>query len=635
VAIPDDEVAHVRAATDIVALIGEHVALRQQGRRWVGLCPFHGEKTPSFSVNAQEGLYHCFGCQASGDAISFVRAVEMLDFADAVRSLAARAGITLHETEGKGSDSKWRNELFDAMERAVAWYHERLLSAADAGPAREYLRSRGYDGAVVRQFRLGWAPDDWDALSTSLKLTERVLTASGLGFVNRRGRRQDAFRGRIIFPICDPSGRPVALGGRILPPRPGARPDPARGPEPKYKNSQETAIYSKRRTLYGLNWAKKDIVATGEVVVCEGYTDVIGFFQAGVERAVATCGTALAEEHFRLLRNFGRRIVLAYDADSAGETATARVYEWERRHEVDVAVATLAPGTDPGELAARDPKALAEAVTNSRPFLQFRLDRVLHGADLSTPEGRAKAAEAAITVVAEHPDDLVRDQYAMTVSDFCRLEPEIVRRRLEEARRRPPPAEPRRSARSNASAGAREVREPPGPVRDEVPTDDGPAPMRSRPPDPSSRPGLEALRLAVHRPEAVADRIEAVLFGDDLQRRAFLALAEADSLHDAIDGAPPDVADLLRRVAVEEPVIPEDAPVDPVEAVVTQLIRVATRRALADLQIEARTSPDGLAGTAAEIARVRLWLEELDDPSGGSEATHRLLAWLLDRWRED
>ncbi|MGH9006962.1 MAG: DNA primase, partial [Acidimicrobiales bacterium] len=573
-----------------------------------------------------------FGCQASGDAISFLRATEMLDFAEAVRRLAGRAGITLHETAGKGSDSGWRSELLEAMAKAVTWYHERLLSAPDAGPAREYLRSRGYDGAVVRQFKLGWAPDDWDALSSALKLSEKVLTATGLGFVNRRGRRQDAFRNRIIFPIFDPSDHPVALGGRILPARPGApAPDPNRGPEPKYKNSQETVIYSKRRTLYGLNWAKKDVVATGEVVVCEGYTDVIGFFQAGVPRAVATCGTALAEEHFRVLRNFGRKIVLAYDADSAGQTATARVYEWERRHEVDVAVATLPPGTDPGELAARDPQALADAVASSRPFLQFRLDRVLHGADLSTPEGRAKAADAAIAVIAEHPDDLVRDQYAMTVSDYCRVEPEAVRRRLDEARRRPRPVagRPARAAREGPEEGR------PVPNQPDVAPEDGPAPRRpERPPDASARPGLEALRLAVHRPEEVVDRIEDVLFGDELQRQAFLMLVEAQSLHDAIDAAPPDVADLLRRVAVEEPVIPTDAPVDPVEAVVTQLVRVATRKALAELDVETRTSSRGLDGTNPEVRRVRLSLEQLDDPIDGREATQRLLAWLLDRRRE-
>jgi DNA primase len=622
VAIPDDEVAQVRAATDIVALIGEQVALRQQGRRFVGLCPFHAEKTPSFSVNAQEGLYYCFGCRASGDAITFVRATEAVDFAEAVRRLAARAGITLHEDRGAGTDSRWRVELLDAMERAVAWYHERLVAARDAGPAREYLRSRGYDGGVVRRFRLGWAPTEWDALARALALPERVFTATGLGFVNRRGRLQDAFRGRVIFPICDPSGRPVALGGRILPPRPGHEAERA---EPKYKNTQETAIYAKRRTLYGLHWAKQEVVATGEVVVCEGYTDVIGFYQAGIQRAVATCGTALAEEHFRLLRNFARRIVLAYDADAAGEMATARVYEWERRHEVDVAVAALPAGSDPADLATRDPAALVAAVASSRPFLQYRLERVLEQGQMTSAEGRAKAAEAAIQVIAEHPDELVRDQYVMTVSDHCRIEPDLVRRRVEEVRRRGPTLERRRPRRPTVA---------------ETPADGGdtgvaPArPLRPRP-DPSSRPGLEALRLAVHQPEAAATRLEPALFGDELQRRAYLALCSAESLHEAIDSAPADVADLLRRVAVEEPVVPDDASIDPVEAVVSQLLRVAVRRELSELQAWARTNPEQLDAAGAESARVRRWLEELDDPSDDSGAAHRLLAWLLDRRRED
>jgi len=211
VGIPDEDVAQVRAQTDIVALIGEHAALKRVGRRWTGLCPFHTEKTPSFSVNAEEGFYYCFGCQASGDAITFVREMEHLDFVDAVRLLADRAGVALHEDAEVGKDRKRRVELLEALERAVVWYHERLLRAPDAGPARDYLRSRGYDGDVVRRFRLGWAPDDWDALSRALKLSDRVLTDSGLGFVNKRGRAQDAFRARVLFPICDPSGRPVAL----------------------------------------------------------------------------------------------------------------------------------------------------------------------------------------------------------------------------------------------------------------------------------------------------------------------------------------------------------------------------------------------------------------------------------------
>ncbi len=614
--IPDDEVAQVRAATDIVALVSEHAALKQQGRRWVGLCPFHSEKTPSFSVNAQEGFYYCFGCQASGDAITFVRATEHLEFAEAVRFLADRAGIVLHETEQGAADRRRRSELFDAMAKAVVWYHERLLAAPDAGRARDYLRSRGYDGAIVRRFQLGWAPDDWDALTSALGLSAQVATDSGLGFVNRAGRLQDAFRARVLFPIFDPSGRAVAIGGRVLPERlaAGSAPHAKWRAEPKYKNSQETPIYSKRRTLYALNWAKHDIVATGEVVVCEGYTDVIGCFSAGIERAVATCGTALAEEHFRLLHNFGRRIVLAYDADQAGQSATARVYEWERKHDVDLRVAVLPTGADPADLAREDPDALRTAVSSAVPFLQFRVERVLSAHDLSTPEGRAKAAESALAAVAEHPDALVRDQYVMRVADATHLEPELLR-----AQSSAP------SPKTATGAGSREAQR--GRAR-LVPDGRSPEPR-------VNRPGLEALRLAVHRPDLVADRLEDVLFADALQRRAFLALAGAESVRAAVDAADEDVAALLRRLVVEEPAAPDDPRADPAAPVIAQLVRAAAKRALADRQAAARNGEVALGDLAAETARVRRWIEELDDPVRCRDTADRLLAWLIGGARQD
>jgi len=661
VPIPDDEVAQVRAATDIVALIGEHVALRQQGRRWVGRCPFHAERTPSFNVNPEAGLYYCFGCQASGDAISFVRATEHLDFVDAVRLLADRAGVVLHDDAEGGGRRRARGELLEAIERAVQWYHERLLSAPEAGRARDYLRSRGYDRSTVRMFRLGWAPDEWDALSRSLQVSDRVFTNSGLGFINRRGRQQDAFRARIIFPIFDPAGRPIALGGRILPEqvegaqRPGAPDRPSVGPadrdasraqrgrddgavrrvEPKYKNSPETAIYSKRRTLYGLNWAKHDVIATGEVVVCEGYTDVIGCFRSGVPRAVATCGTALGEEHFTLLRNFAKRIVLAYDADSAGQAAMTRIYEWERRHEVDIAVAELPAGADPAALAERDPEALRLAIAHARPYLQFRIDRIFATAQLTTAEGRAKAADQAIAAIAEHPDVLVRDQYAMAVSDRCRIDPLWVRQRLEALRRRTSRAEAPKRASSRRSGDGDEARL---------------ADRSSRPIEPSVRPGLEALRLAVHCPEAFAAGLEAfvdvdaeagaadelaeALFADPLQREAFRSLLSAADLHGAIEGAPPGAADLLARIAVEEPVVGKDDLADPVDAVLVQLLRAQARRALVDLERAARVSPQEFRDRAVEAAQVQRWLAHLEDPSDGSDARGRLLAWLLGKRQE-
>ncbi len=240
--VPAEEIRQVRDATDLVALIGEHVALRKSGRRFVGLCPFHNEKTPSFSVNAEEGVYYCFGCQRSGDAITFVRETEHLDFLDAVRRLADRAGIELHEDGAGGTGWRDRATLYDAMARAVTWYHERLLKSPDAGRARGYLRSRGYDEETVARFQLGWAPDEWDAVVRALGLSPELAAASGLGFVNRAGRLQDALRNRVLFPIMEPGGRPVALGGRVLPPREGEVPE---RPEPKYKNTQETAIYHK------------------------------------------------------------------------------------------------------------------------------------------------------------------------------------------------------------------------------------------------------------------------------------------------------------------------------------------------------------------------------------------------------
>ncbi len=578
--IVDEDVARVRAATDFVQLAGEHIQVRRVGRRWVGLCPFHAEKTASFSINAEEGLYYCFGCQAKGDVITFLRGVEHLDFVEAVERLAARSGIQLRYDDAKeGKDRQRRSRLIEAMQKAVEWYHQRLVGGSDAAQARGYLRSRGYDGDVVRAFRLGWAPEGWDALARALHLPDDVLRDTGLGFVNRRGRQQDAFRARVMFPIFDASGTPVAFGGRTLPGADG----------PKYKNSPETPIYSKSRTLYALNWAKAEVVSTGEVIVCEGYTDVIGFFGAGLPRAVATCGTALADEHFRTLKNFARRIVLAYDADAAGQAAAERFYEWERRYEVDIAVAALPPGADPGDVARSDPAALKAAVEQAHPFLAFRLERVLGGADLRTPEGRARAAEAAIAVVGEHPNELVRDQYLMQVADRCQVDPGRLRSGVGRRRVRDQSPRPRSEA---------VLREPAGPE-------------------------LEALRLAVHRPEDVAHRIEEVLFADELHLAAFRALASSSTLHEAIDTADPAAAALLQRVAVEDTVADPDD-------VVARLAQEAGRRALDKLRAEARTSEDAAVALSPTVGWLKLTLEQLPDV----EASNRLVAWLV-QWAQE
>lgn len=608
--MPED-VARVRAASDLVAIAGEHIALRRVGRQFSGLCPFHGEKSPSFSINPQLGVYYCFGCGAKGDAITFVREVEHLDFAEAVERLAARAGLQIRYEEGAGgaaaAERKRLAVLREALAKAIDWYHERLLSSADAVPARHYLRSeRGYDGEVVRAYKLGWAPEGWDTLARALRLPDDVLRDTGLGFVGNGGRQQDGFRGRVLFPIFDARGEPVGLGGRVLPGAGGA--GGLRGPNavtgrpagPKYRNSPETPLYKKSRVLYGLNWAKGAVVETQEVVVCEGYTDVIGLHQAGVRQAVATCGTAFGEEHVHVLKNFARRMVLAYDADSAGQAAAARVYEWERKHDIDVRVVALPAGEDPADLARRDPEALRGAVASARPFLEFRLDRLFAGSDLESFEGRARAAEAAMAMVADHPSELVRDQYVMVVASRTKIDPDRLRARA--AAR--PPARAARGAVPGAARGEsqgdgrRDGRGTVPPIRVEGEWERAP-----------HRAEMEMLRVAVHRPEEVADRLHPALFQPGVGRRAYEALAGAATLHDAIDGADAEVAALLHRAAVEEPMNDSDD-------ALAMLVRVAVTPLVAH--------------QTADMQWLKRTIDDLNEADSKREAADRLVRWLAD-----
>ena len=608
-AISDEDVARVRAATDVVQVVSEVLALKRVGRRYTGLCPFHSERSPSFSVNAELGLYYCFGCQAKGDVITFVRETQHLDFPEAVEYLAAKAGIHIEHSDTAASrDRERRSRLTEVLERAVEWYHERLLTGADAGAARGYLRSRGIDGDIARQFRVGWAPDDWDSLARFLKVPDAVLRDSGLGFLNSRGRQQDFFRARVLFPIFEPGGKPVAFGGRVLPGAEGS----------KYKNSSESPVYAKSRTLYALNWAKRDVVDRGEVIVCEGYTDVIGFFQAGVPRAVATCGTALGEDHFRLMKSFARRVVLAYDADKAGQAAADRFYEWEKRYDVEVAVAALPKGADPADVARRDPAALAAAVERAQPFLGFRIDRVLGAADLRTPEGRARAAEAALEMVVEHPSDLVRDQYLGRIAAATGIEIEQLRRSLGRAGLR---------AANRTGAGVRTVR-----------------PIEVRAPSRGTVPRSEelALRVAVHDPAQVEAQLGVMLpdlspeiidrlFTDDRIRAAIEAMVRSSTVAEAVAVAEPEASDLLQRVAVQD--------WDPEADWAVPLCWSAARRIQAELVRSVQEDPERnaeLAPTVAWLASVHTEMQRADaTPTGRLDSARGLVAWLAGQAEEE
>jgi DNA primase len=519
--ILDEDVARVRDATDLVALASEHLALKRVGKRMVGLCPFHSEKSPSFSVNPEQNLYYCFGCQASGDAITFVREVEHLDFPDAVERLASRAGITLrYDDKAVAKDRTKKQRLSEAVAAAIAFYHGLLLESSDGGLARRYLRSRGFDGDAVRQFQLGWSPDAWDQLSVHLqrqKFARDDIVEAGLAFVNKVNKLQDQFRARLMFPIYDARGEPAGFGGRAL----GAD-------GPKYKNSPETPIYQKSRLLYGLNWAKGEVVGRGEVVICEGYTDVMAFALAGAPNAVATCGTALADDHFQILKNLARKVVLAYDSDAAGQGAAEKWYGWEQRYEIQLEVADLPAGRDPADVWHDEPEALLRALERATPFLQFRLDRVLSAADLATLEGRARAAETGAAIVAEHPSDLVRDQYVMKLAGELDIDADRLRDTV--ARRRRDAGTPRPTGDAASS---------PRPPRADVRVD---------------RRELDVLLYAVHEPELVVDWLDARLFVDPIARGAFEAIASSDDFHAALADTDGAVHDLLERVLVEEPV---------------------------------------------------------------------------------
>ena len=577
-AIVEEDIERVRTTLSIAEVIQPYVALRRVGRNWVGLCPFHAEKTGSFNVREETGRYRCFGCGKAGDMFTFVQEIDHVDFVASVERLAAKAGVQLrYTTGGEGKDRLRRKRLIEAMDQAVEWYHQRLLTAADARPARDYLRSRGLSGDVARQFRIGWAPDDWDALSRGLGLPADVLRDTGLAFMNRRNKLQDAFRARVLFPIFSADGDAIALGGRVLP----GSTDPA-----KYKNSPETAIYAKSKTFYGLNWAKGDIVAANQVVVCEGYTDVIGFHRAGIERAVATCGTALTEDHVRLLKRYASRVVLAFDADKAGQGAAARFYEWEEKHQVEVSVARFPEGQDPGDLASSNPDLLREAVDGSLPFLGFRLQRVLRSRGLDSPEQRSRLANEALAVINEHPNTDVRKLYAGQVASHTGL----------------PAADLVKVAADRRGYVA-----------------DTPVAPRVAP---SENAEFGAVALLLQRWDDIAPWLVESLFSDDVVRRAFLALAEAASdLDKALELADPEAREVLERAAVA------DLDLDP-EIEARNLIRAAVRR-----ELGRRTRVEDPVLIREDI-EARQRVEGLDGAQPDPELAEWLLQW-LDRRSEE
>jgi DNA primase len=412
-----DTIDRVRDAVDMVHLVGQKTDLRRVGTRWTGLCPFHDERTPSFSVNPEEKLYYCFGCSEGGDAFKFVQQTEAVDFQEAVELLAERFNVRVEREadDPRAEERRRRRERLHALlERASRFYSAYLRESAEAEPARQYLASRALSEEVLTEFRVGYSPSAWDRMIMGARqngFSEEELVAAGLAQRGRSGGLYDRFRGRIMFPLADSRGKVLGFGARQM----------GEGRGPKYLNTSENDLYHKGRQLFGIDVARKEAMRTARFVVVEGYTDVLALHQAGIREAVAIMGTALTQEQLAELAKVGdgnRRglVYLALDADRAGRDAMLRASRLAEDRGIDLRVVEMPEGTDPADLITREgADAFIERMQRAAPMIEFQVRRVLADADLDTPAGRDMALEEArklISVVPERTatrDALVRE----------------------------------------------------------------------------------------------------------------------------------------------------------------------------------------------------------------------------------
>jgi DNA primase len=410
----------VRDAVDFVELVSARTDLRRAGQaRYEGLCPFHDERTPSFGIDPVQKVYYCFGCQASGDLFTFVQETEGVDFKGALELLAERYGVELaREKEDPGEEDrrKRRERLLELLKRTAAYYERYLWESEEAARAREYLLGRGLGEQVLREFRVGYAPSAWDRVLLASRrggFSEQELYATGLAQRSKEnGRLYDRFRSRIMFPLADVRGRVLGFGARAM--RDEQR--------PKYLNTSDNDVYHKGSNLYGADLARAHATRAGEVIVCEGYTDTIALHQAGMRNAVGLMGTALTGEQVGELSRMAQTVLLALDADSAGQEAMLRASSLAAKRKLELRVVPLPVGADPAELIQRDGvQAMQAAVGQALPFVRFRVERVLAQGDDSSPEGRDKMIEELRPVFATLAPSAMRMELTRLVSGRLEL----------------------------------------------------------------------------------------------------------------------------------------------------------------------------------------------------------------------
>jgi DNA primase len=463
--------AEVKSKLTVVDVVGETVQLKKAGTTLKGLCPFHGEKTPSFIVTPGRETWHCFGCGEGGDIFSFVMRRDGIAFPEALRRLAQRAGVEIDERTSR--EDAHRKRLHDVLDTAFAFYHAVLLNSETGAPALAYLRGRGFADESIERAQLGFAPPDWDALVRTLERKRQIgapeLIEAGLATPRKSGRGvYDRFRGRVLFPIRDATGNATGLGGRILPAPPPptiATPDPALAPAPdsdgpKYLNSPATPLFDKSRTLYPLDRAKAAIRKSGIAVIVEGYTDALMAHQAGFENVVASLGTALTPGQVALLTRYAaKKIVLAYDVDPAGERAgtlgvtalealTRQLAATDAGVELDeVRVARLPDGMDPDELIRDAPDAWREAIRTAAPIVDYLIDFHARTADMRTTGGRARFIDLILPTLRTVRNPVLRDGYLQRLRQVSGVEERVL---LESLHRAP---EAMRGGSTGAGAG--------------------------------------------------------------------------------------------------------------------------------------------------------------------------------------
>src|SRR5687767_7657471 len=427
--LPQHFVEDLKRQADIVVVIQDYVSLKKTGATYKGLCPFHGEKTPSFHVNREKGFFHCFGCGVGGDVLKFLELHEKIGFHDAVKLLAQRFGMSLPELEQNDeqrASAMEREGLLKVHEAAAAWFAQQLNSPAGAR-VRKQIADRGVTAATSDALGLGFAPNGRDNLKQALVkqgFSQALLVRAGLVFQRDDGDVVDRFRNRLMIPISRDSGSVIAFGGRAI----------DGDQQPKYLNSPETPIYSKGRTLYGLNLSKSAIRQGNFVILVEGYFDFAQVYQAGFQGVVASCGTALTPQQAQQLRRFTSKVVLSFDPDTAGQGAAAKSCEMLVAEGFEVNVAILPAGEDPDTYVRKHGReGYAERLKHSQPYLEFLLDRSSAGHNLNTDEGRVKFLNEMLPVAGRIPDVALRDRFADRLAHKARVTEDVVRAQIRRA----------------------------------------------------------------------------------------------------------------------------------------------------------------------------------------------------------